>query len=269
MNPCDGVALSASNSFTTRASAPGDAVSTGASSSADRACSTPRSFCGFGSSCSSQRRAAAELHETRAHGVAQRLVAIHTRPPARRLDRRCTAQHNTFEIARRRRSTGERQQQTDGDGTVGRSAAIRTSREGAGTQQRPERTADRGIQKAVATRRLDPMLIRRAIDNVLENADKYSDADKPIGGWFFHELPDLLEVVISDEGIGLSDSDRAQLFHAVFSAPTRVAHVPPEVRPGLGACHARHYGSRGDDLRAKRGGRWHYEPISVRQGRST
>jgi signal transduction histidine kinase len=65
---------------------------------------------------------------------------------------------------------------------------------------------------------LDGVLFRRAIDNLLDNADKYSDdASTPV---VLRARPSRGSVVIEikDVGIGIADADRPRLFEPFFRA---------------------------------------------------
>ncbi|MBX5481286.1 MAG: HAMP domain-containing histidine kinase [Myxococcaceae bacterium] len=61
----------------------------------------------------------------------------------------------------------------------------------------------------------DPVLLRRVIDNLLDNARKYSEDGRPIVLRASVEGPDLC-IAVSDEGIGLSADDLKQLFTPFF-----------------------------------------------------
>lgn len=95
-------------------------------------------------------------------------------------------------------------------------------------------TVDPGA--AAETTELDPRLLRRAIENVLDNAHKYSDPESPIRMSLRAEDGATL-VEIADEGIGIAVEDRAHVFAPFFRADR------PEVRAssglGLGLALAR------------------------------
>ncbi len=62
---------------------------------------------------------------------------------------------------------------------------------------------------------IDEKLIRHVINNLLSNAVKYS----PHGGNIYfslHRIPGRLEIVIRDEGIGISEEDQKKLFQPFF-----------------------------------------------------
>jgi signal transduction histidine kinase len=63
----------------------------------------------------------------------------------------------------------------------------------------------------------DPLLLRRAIDNLLDNAVKYSEADTPVT---FHVEPNGRSVAfeIVDRGIGMSPTELDQAFTPFWRA---------------------------------------------------
>lgn len=102
-----------------------------------------------------------------------------------------------------------------------------------------ERHPRRVVTLTVEARReaeLDPRLLRRAIENLLDNAHKYSDPDSAIRVHVRTES-DRAIVEIRDEGIGMTPEDRAHAFTPFFRADR------PEVRAssglGLGLALAR------------------------------
>jgi signal transduction histidine kinase len=84
------------------------------------------------------------------------------------------------------------------------------------TERHPKRVVALTVDER-KTAQLDPRLLRRAIENVLDNAHKYSDPDAPIR---IDVRADgertLLE--IRDEGIGIAPEDCAQVFSPFFRA---------------------------------------------------
>jgi signal transduction histidine kinase len=63
----------------------------------------------------------------------------------------------------------------------------------------------------------DPALLRRAIDNLLDNACAYSDADKPVVLAAYAD-GDALVIEVKDQGVGISPDDHARLFTPFFRA---------------------------------------------------
>jgi two-component system OmpR family sensor kinase len=67
----------------------------------------------------------------------------------------------------------------------------------------------------------DPVMLRRAIDNLIDNARKYSPADKPIALTASRAVlagAPAVTVEIADEGIGIADADQPNVFTAFFRA---------------------------------------------------
>jgi signal transduction histidine kinase len=64
---------------------------------------------------------------------------------------------------------------------------------------------------------LDPRLLRRAIENVLDNAHKYSDPESAIHVEVRVEGPRAI-VEIRDDGIGIAAEDQAHVFTPFFRA---------------------------------------------------
>ncbi|GEJ59016.1 sensor histidine kinase [Anaeromyxobacter diazotrophicus] len=61
----------------------------------------------------------------------------------------------------------------------------------------------------------DPALLRRVLDNLLDNAGKYSDADRPIV-LSARQRDGALEVEVRDRGIGIDAADLPRLFTPFF-----------------------------------------------------
>jgi signal transduction histidine kinase len=105
----------------------------------------------------------------------------------------------------------------------------------------------------------DPAILRRALDNLLDNARKYSADDKPIA---VHagpgEVRDLagVRIEVVDQGIGISPEDRPRIFTSFFRADRSRARATGGV--GLGLALARriveaHGGTIGVDSEQDRG----------------
>jgi two-component system OmpR family sensor kinase len=63
----------------------------------------------------------------------------------------------------------------------------------------------------------DPVLLRRALDNLLENANKYTDGcDNPIE--IRADVPDWLRIRVIDHGAGIAPEDIKRLFRPFFRA---------------------------------------------------
>ncbi|MCA9541024.1 MAG: HAMP domain-containing histidine kinase [Myxococcales bacterium] len=81
----------------------------------------------------------------------------------------------------------------------------------------------------------DATFIRRVIDNLLDNAARYGDAEAPIELGFGRDGPDL-SVEVSDRGPGLSEADRAQVFEPFYRAERSRARHAGGVGLGLTLC---------------------------------
>lgn len=62
----------------------------------------------------------------------------------------------------------------------------------------------------------DPVLLRRVVDNLLDNARKYSEDERPIVLRAEVEADSELRIDVRDEGIGLGEEDLKQLFTPFF-----------------------------------------------------
>jgi signal transduction histidine kinase len=82
----------------------------------------------------------------------------------------------------------------------------------------------------------DPALLRRALDNLLDNACAYSDADQPVALRARTEGA-LLVIEVQDRGIGIAPEDQARLFTPFFRADRSRARNTGGV--GLGLALAR------------------------------
>lgn len=61
----------------------------------------------------------------------------------------------------------------------------------------------------------DPMLLRRVVDNLLDNARKYSEPGRPVRVHAQRE-PGQIRIDVVDEGIGMGEADLKQLFTPFF-----------------------------------------------------
>jgi signal transduction histidine kinase len=61
----------------------------------------------------------------------------------------------------------------------------------------------------------DPALLRRAIDNILDNASKYSERPSPIL-LSAHDDGEMLHVAVQDQGIGIDAADLPRVFTPFF-----------------------------------------------------
>ncbi len=78
----------------------------------------------------------------------------------------------------------------------------------------PERTLELDLDPGLPRVQADAQLLRRVLDNLVDNARKYSDAG-PIRATVRAEAS-AIRVAVSDEGIGIDPADQAQLFRPFF-----------------------------------------------------
>ena len=96
----------------------------------------------------------------------------------------------------------------------------------------PEREVEVELQGELPGVVADPALLRRVLDNLLDNARKYSDADRPIV--VAARLRDgMVEVEVRDRGIGLEPGDLAQVFTPFFRSDRSRARGTGGVGLGL------------------------------------
>jgi two-component system OmpR family sensor kinase len=81
----------------------------------------------------------------------------------------------------------------------------------------PDRTLSLEIEDGLPTIEADPALLRRALDNLLDNACAYSDADQPVVLAARAENA-TLTIEVRDRGIGIAPEDQAHLFTPFFRA---------------------------------------------------
>jgi signal transduction histidine kinase len=78
----------------------------------------------------------------------------------------------------------------------------------------------------------DADAVRQALLNMVDNAIKYSAGRKRVAVRLA-ENDDLVEVSVSDRGIGIPAEDREKIFEAFFRSPAAVRHDPKGVGLGL------------------------------------
>ena len=85
--------------------------------------------------------------------------------------------------------------------------------------QHPQRLYAVEISASAAGRAVyaDPVLVRRAVENVLENAHKYSPADSPVTIAVGEQAKGLC-IAISDRGFGIGTDDLQRVFSPFFRA---------------------------------------------------
>jgi signal transduction histidine kinase len=74
------------------------------------------------------------------------------------------------------------------------------------TARHPGRTLEKTVDDAERAIECDPVLLRRALDNLLDNAAKYSDTDKPVK-LEVHPNGTAVDFKIVDKGIGMSKDE--------------------------------------------------------------
>jgi two-component system, OmpR family, phosphate regulon sensor histidine kinase PhoR len=78
----------------------------------------------------------------------------------------------------------------------------------------------------------DQVRMRQVVDNLLSNAVKYT----PAGGTvtvLLEPLGDVVDLVVADSGIGISEQDRTRLFTKFYRAPEAEARAIPGIGLGL------------------------------------
>ncbi len=90
----------------------------------------------------------------------------------------------------------------------------------------------RDIPAGLAIIEADPVLLRRAFDNVLDNARKYSQAGKPIR-LSARRGPETTAVTIEDFGIGIASDDLDKIFTPFFRADRSRSRATGGVGLGL------------------------------------
>jgi signal transduction histidine kinase len=79
---------------------------------------------------------------------------------------------------------------------------------------------------------VDPMLVRRALDNLIDNAAKFSEADTPVE---LQAAPSSsgLDITVVDRGMGIGDDDKPRIFEAFYRADKSRARATGGVGLGL------------------------------------
>lgn len=80
---------------------------------------------------------------------------------------------------------------------------------------RPERKLEVSLGANLPDLQADPTMLRRVVDNLLDNAAKYSEPDKPVALSATAEEGRLC-VEVRDEGIGIEEKDLPNLFRPFF-----------------------------------------------------
>jgi signal transduction histidine kinase len=104
-------------------------------------------------------------------------------------------------------------------------------------RSRHARPIDLVLDRAVPAVMVDPLLLRRVIDNLLENAHKYSpDPDAPIALTASRASSDTVAIAVVDRGMGIDASDLAQVFQPFFRAEKSRTRRAGGVGLGLTLC---------------------------------
>jgi two-component system, OmpR family, sensor kinase len=101
---------------------------------------------------------------------------------------------------------------------------------------RPEHTLDVRMDSTLPELEADPVLLRRALDNLLDNAGKYSEPHTTVR-LSARRTDQGLEVEVADQGIGIDEKDMEQLFTPFFRSDRSRARRTGGV--GLGLALAR------------------------------
>jgi signal transduction histidine kinase len=101
---------------------------------------------------------------------------------------------------------------------------------------RPSHTLEVSTEGALPALDADPMLLRRALDNLLDNAGKYSESGTRVR-LSARPTDAGLQVEIQDEGIGIDPNDLPHLFTPFFRSDRSRARTTGGV--GLGLALAR------------------------------
>jgi len=98
--------------------------------------------------------------------------------------------------------------------------------------EHPDRVLDVQVETGLPALSADLPLLRRALDNLLDNACKYSDADRPIA-LVARAHGDGVAIGVRDRGIGIDPADQARLFTPFFRADRSRARDTGGVGLGL------------------------------------
>ncbi|HEX6241066.1 MAG TPA: ATP-binding protein [Polyangiales bacterium] len=74
----------------------------------------------------------------------------------------------------------------------------------------PQRRLERSLAAPLPTLRGDPTLLRRALDNLLDNAAAYSESDQPVT-LSIARTPEFVELCVEDRGIGIAPEHLAHI----------------------------------------------------------
>ena len=94
----------------------------------------------------------------------------------------------------------------------------------------PDRALELDLADTLGTMNADPVLLRRAIDNLLENAHKYTDEPERAIKLAARREGERAIISVIDRGIGIREADQARLFEPFF----RVDRSRTRATGGLG-----------------------------------
>ncbi|WNG40086.1 HAMP domain-containing histidine kinase [Archangium violaceum] len=97
---------------------------------------------------------------------------------------------------------------------------------------RPEHRLEVSVEGTLPLLEADPMLLRRALDNLLDNAGKYSEPQTTVR-LLARPLEHGLQVEVRDEGIGIDAADMPHLFTPFFRSDRSRARKTGGVGLGL------------------------------------
>lgn len=87
----------------------------------------------------------------------------------------------------------------------------------------PGRPLELDVEPGLSTVEVDPVLFRRVIDNLLENAHEYTPDGAASTGLHVRRPGDEVELVVVDRGIGIDAADLPKVYDAFFRAERRRA----------------------------------------------
>ncbi|NVJ26019.1 HAMP domain-containing protein [Myxococcus sp. AM011] len=98
---------------------------------------------------------------------------------------------------------------------------------------RPGRVLEVSVEGAMPTLEADPMLLRRALDNLLDNAGKYSESGTAVRLRALSGTPGELSLEVADEGIGIEPEDLSRVGTPFFRTDRSRARRTGGVGMGL------------------------------------
>lgn len=96
----------------------------------------------------------------------------------------------------------------------------------------PERQLARLYPGALPDLCVDPVLVRRALDNLVDNAAKFSEPDTVVD-LCADAVADGLDITVVDRGMGIAEADRARIFEPFYRTDKSRARATGGVGLGL------------------------------------